>query len=301
MPTLTGRSPVMLPLHPKNWTRPPGVTDFRITQQFSDPDFYWADGRTHNATDIGQGFCGGVLVAMLAGRARHLRDNASALGAPTDALGVRIECGWGITLEYWHCSRITVAEGAWVQAGQQVAVLGKTGLGNVCHCHIEVKRNGVRFDPEPLMFGGSIQVGEDEDMLVKGKVLYSVINRQATLTADAQFRSGVLAGDDEPIAVLPKGAVVRPFLAVQGRSVGTAADKAVWFCAAKTGDIEDAAIGYVHSSLLTRTPDGTGVAFSSVEAVAPPRDCDAEVAAAVDEALLDERERWGNWLDGAPK
>lgn len=309
MPTITFRSPVLLPLHPKSWPRPPGSTDFRITQQFDDPDFYWNSVPdppnplpTHNATDIGQGFCGGVIAAMAAGRLTRLRDNATALGAYTDALGMRVDHGYGITTEYWHLNAYVGVDGAWVQAGQQIGVLGRTGLGNVCHCHIEAKRNGIRFDPEPLMFGGSVQAGEDDDMLVKGKVLSSIINREAALTTDAQFRAGVLAGDDTPIAVLPKGAVVRPFLAVQGRVVGTAPDKDVWYATAKTGDIEDAAIGYIHSSTLTRTSDGGGVAFTSVEATAsPPRDCTSEAEAAATQARTAEQQRWGVWLAGAPK
>lgn len=307
MPTLTFRSPVTRALHPKEWDRPEGNTDFRVTQQFDDPDFYWSGidpvkaALGHRATDIGQGFCGGLIVAMQAGRFTRLRDNATALGAPTNALGGRIDHGFGITTEYWHLDGWIAADGALVIPGQPIGFLGKTGLGMVCHCHIEAKRNGVRFDPEPLMFGGSVEAGEDEDMLVKGKVIGTVVNREARLTTDTQFRSGVLAGDDTPIAVLPKGALVRPFLAVEGRPVGTAPDRTTWYATAKTGDIEDAAIGYVHSSTLTRTADGKGVAFTAVEATAPPRDCDAEVDAAVDSAINEERARWGLWLNSAPK
>lgn len=164
MPVLIFRSPVTTKLHPATAPVPP-AGEFRVTQQFGDPDYYWSNVPnppnplpTHNATDIGNRRCNDPIVAMAAGIAYPIRDNATAYGAATDALGVRIDHGNGITTEYWHLSRQDVTSGQKVSAGQRIGLLGATGLGAVCHCHIEAKRNGVRIDPEPLMFGGSLEV-----------------------------------------------------------------------------------------------------------------------------------------------
>jgi hypothetical protein len=169
MTTITFRSPVQKPLlragTPKPVPPDPRAYDtFRITQQFDDQDSYWAaidaaagrTPRTHQATDIGNFTCGDPVVAMAPGVATRVKDNATALGAASDALGVRIDHGSGISTEYWHLARQVVADGQRVAAGQQIGTVGNTGLKAVCHTHIEAKRNGVKFDPEPLMFGGSV-------------------------------------------------------------------------------------------------------------------------------------------------
>lgn len=168
------RSPVTKPLlragTPKPAPPDPRAYDtFRVTQQFGTPDSFYAEldiregrtPRTHGATDVGNYRCGEPVVAMAAGTVRRVRDNATALGAPSDALGVVIDHGGGITSEYWHLDRYAGPSSGPVAQGQQIGVVGRTGLGNVCHLHVEVKRNGVKLDPEPLMFGGSLTVEDD--------------------------------------------------------------------------------------------------------------------------------------------
>lgn len=179
MSTITFRSPVLKPLLRAGTTKPVppdprAYETFRVTQQYDSIDFYWKDidiaagrpPRTHQATDIGNFRCGDAVVAMAAGVASRVQDNATALGAPTNALGIRIDHGSGITTEYWHLDGYTVASGQRIGAGQQIGIVGDTGLKSVCHCHVEAKRNGVKFDPEPLMFGGSVQIEEDDDMQI---------------------------------------------------------------------------------------------------------------------------------------
>ena len=166
MPTIQFRSPVTKPLLRKGTPKPmppdPRAYDtFRVTQQFDDVDFYHGDGRKHLATDIGNFTCGDTVVAMAPGTAWPLKDKASQLGAPSDALGVKVDHGSGITTEVWHLNRIDIAGGQKVAAGQPIGIVGDTGLGSVCHAHVEAKRNGVKFDPEPLMFGGFVVVGEE--------------------------------------------------------------------------------------------------------------------------------------------
>ncbi len=172
MNTITFRRPTVEPLHRETWARPAigaEADDFRITQQFDDLDSYWstADPRKaaqkHRATDIGNARCGYPLVAMARSRVTRHQDNAIAFGAPNNALCARqdIGPGSGIVIDYWHVAGWLVADGALVEPGVPIASVGKTGLGQVCHCHITGRRNGVLFDPEPLLFGGSITLEEE--------------------------------------------------------------------------------------------------------------------------------------------
>jgi len=169
MASLTFRRPTVLPIHPSTWVRPAGNIDFRVTQRFDVQDSFYGGAQKHNAVDLGNFRCGDAVVAMVAGTAYRVKDNATALGAPTDALGLRIDHGFGITTEYWHLNGYSVADGANVVVGQQVGIVGKTGLGNVCHLHTEVKVNGVRIDPEPLMFGEALMIQED-DVIIRAVV-----------------------------------------------------------------------------------------------------------------------------------
>jgi hypothetical protein len=161
MATMTFRRPTALPIHPQTWVRPSGNTDFRVTQRFDVPDSFYGGRQQHNAIDLGNFRCGDAVVAMAPGVARRTQDNATALGAKTNALGVVVDHGSGITSESWHLNGYSVASGVRVTAGQQIGLVGRTGLGDVCHLHVEVKRNGVRIDPEPLMFGTPLNLEDD--------------------------------------------------------------------------------------------------------------------------------------------
>lgn len=310
MTTIRFRKPVTRTLHPHNWVRPAGSYDFRVTQRFDDLDSYWSKdpakaAQKHRATDLGNTLCGDILVAMAPGRVEaHLRDNATQFGAPTDALGVSINHGHGIVIAYWHVQAVLLPVGSAVVAGTPVARLGKTGLGNVCHVHVTGRKNGVLFDVEPLMFGGSLTIEED-DMKLSGTFIGHVFNSKTELAVDSHFRAGVLAGDDASIAVLPKGESFIPVIRVKGRSVGTAPDRAEWYGGWKTssgnGSLDGPTFGYVHSSVLTRTLDSKGVDLDPIHTIPKPADCTAEVAAATASATSKERARWTAWLAGRPQ
>lgn len=274
MTLLTFRSPVTTPLYRRGESDGVADDDFTITQRFFDPDFYWSNidpvkaALGHRATDIGNFRCGYPIVAMAAGVARRVQDNAMQLGAPNNALGIVIDHGYGITTEYWHLASWTAQNGP-VAAGQEIGKLGNTGLGQICHCHIEGKRDGNKFDPEPLMFGGSITVGQEaSDMQIKGTWIRHVHNRFGKVTSDANVRAGVLAGDDEALWVLPAGVPFYPTFVTGGREIGTSADKIEWYggtCrpTSRSGWV----FGYVHSSLLPRTPSNHGVSLDPVEVI----------------------------------
>jgi hypothetical protein len=277
MTAIAFRSPVVRPLHPSEWIRPAGSLDFRVTQQFNDPDFYWSRidparaALGHRATDIGQGRCGGALVAMAPGTVRRVKDNASQISpGATDALGIVVDHGYGITTEYWHLDAWVAADGARVGAGTQIGIVGDTGLGSICHCHIEGKRNGLKFDIEPHMFGKPLEVGgEEDDVKIRGAWRGHVTNRRAVLTSPSNFREGPSKAD-AILTTYPAGIGFLPTVEVGGLVVGGAPDAQVWYGGWLYEDTVGWQFGYLHSSVLTRTADGTAVAFTPVERLSAP-------------------------------
>ena len=198
-------SPVTRPLHPRRREGEPREGDhFYVTQQFDDPDYYWSNAPnppnplpTHRATDIGNAQCGYPIVAMASGTAYRIKDNATALGAPNDALGIRIDHGEGVATAYWHLASWSVPDGTKVRAGQEIGKLGNTGLGQVCHCHIEATVNGKRIDPEPLMFEGTIPAQEDDVLADKINYLEQPFpartGKGGAVRTDATFGAATLA------------------------------------------------------------------------------------------------------------
>lgn len=302
MTTITFRSPVLEPLHREGWSRPSsgaGADDFRVTQQFGDPDYYWSNVPnppnplpTHRATDIGNGRCGYPLVAMAAGLVTRIHDNAKMYGAPEDALGVRIDHGHGVVTEVWHCSGYAadVPSGTLVGAGRVIAYVGKTGLGQVCHAHVTCRVNGVLVDPEPLMFGGSITIEEDDEEMMR---LYSyghLHNRQGNLTADAWLRETPHVTDATRIKVFPAGTAVVPFGKCRGQKLG---DNEAWHPVVlwvdETHDgrkVNTWVMGFIHSSLI-----------GGLEAI---EEAATNCAPQINAAVTEERERWSRWVGTAP-
>src|SRR5687767_8561770 len=108
MTRIAFRSPVTVELRraeapPAPW----GI--FQVTQKFDTPDYYASlkvprpvPLPTHGATDIGDGRCGSSIVAMAAGTAWRVQDNASTIPDPagqytyTNALGIIIDHGSGV-------------------------------------------------------------------------------------------------------------------------------------------------------------------------------------------------------------
>lgn len=60
---------------------------------------------------------------------------------------VIVSHGSGVETLYAHCSKITTADGAYVRAGETIALVGSTGDSTGPHLHIELAIDGVKMDP----------------------------------------------------------------------------------------------------------------------------------------------------------
>lgn len=296
MTSLTFVRPTIEPLHPSSWQRPtsgPDADDFRVTQQFDDLDAYWSKADPakavlkHRATDIGNARCGYPLVAMHRSRITRHQDNATAYGAPTNALCARQDVGpgSGLVIDYWHISGWAVPDGAIVEPGTVIAYVGKTGLGQVCHTHVTFRLNGVLIDPEPHLFGAPLVLEEELMSLPVTGLMHAVLG----------------AGNN--IRRSPGGAVARTTeKAIFVDVLAIAEQRASWTLpGGKSGDewyeIEAyAERGYVATGLLTLelTESGKGVI------ALPAADCAGEVQNARDQAAAAVNKAWRAWLTTAP-
>ena len=65
---------------------------------------------------------------------------------------VVISHGNGIQTAYAHCSQILVSTGQSVSQGEVIAKVGTTGRSTGNHLHLEVRVNGVRYDPQNYVY-----------------------------------------------------------------------------------------------------------------------------------------------------
>ena len=98
------------------------------------------DGRPHEGVDIAA-FEGDPIRAIKSGRVFF----AGPRG--TYGLTVIIDHGSGLTSLYGHTSANLVREGDFVKEGQIIARVGSTGRSTGPHLHLEVRLNGIPYDP----------------------------------------------------------------------------------------------------------------------------------------------------------
>ena len=73
---------------------------------------------------------------------------------------VVIDHGRGITTLYAHASRLLVREGDRVEAGEAIALVGRSGNARGSHLHFEIHRNGRPVDPLPLLRTGAVPAAD---------------------------------------------------------------------------------------------------------------------------------------------
>ncbi len=62
-----------------------------------------------------------------------------------------IDHGKGMTSLYAHLSSIEVSTGSFVASGQEIGLVGKTGMATGYHLHFEIRLNGEPQDPQKLL------------------------------------------------------------------------------------------------------------------------------------------------------
>lgn len=157
---------------------PNGHPGFRVTQTFGSTEGYYK-GVAHGAVDIGNFNCGDRALAACAGNARSFRDSAGAIG-------VRIQHSSGWVFEIWHLNATLIPYDRWVPVavGQQIGVIGKTGLGAICHGHLEAKKDGQRYDIWPML-----AQNQEASVVTFGGAEMKPFFARAKTKAEARFRT----------------------------------------------------------------------------------------------------------------
>ena len=65
---------------------------------------------------------------------------------------VVISHGDGIETYYGHCSKLYVTAGEKVSQGEVIAAVGSTGNSTGPHLHLEVRVNGVAYNPQNYVY-----------------------------------------------------------------------------------------------------------------------------------------------------
>ena len=98
----------------------------------------------HKGWDIGGEF-GAPMVSVLAGTVYAVGYNSSAGNF------VKVEHQPGFITVYCHCSKVLVSEGQYVKQGQQIALVGSTGVSTSPHLHFAIQKDGEYIDPDPYI------------------------------------------------------------------------------------------------------------------------------------------------------
>ena len=98
----------------------------------------------HKGWDIGGEF-GAPMVSVLAGTVYAVGYNSSAGNF------VKVEHQPGFMSVYCHCSKVLVSEGEYVKQGQQIALVGSTGVSTGPHLHFAISKDGDYVDPDPYI------------------------------------------------------------------------------------------------------------------------------------------------------
>lgn len=96
----------------------------------------------------------GIDIAIPTGSAVRASGGGVVLQAGDEAeygLFVLLEHPGGYQTMYGHLSRVTVAAGQAVDAGQVIGLSGNTGRSSAPHLHFEVRREGQAIDPHTMV------------------------------------------------------------------------------------------------------------------------------------------------------
>lgn len=101
--------------------------------------------KNHKGLDIAAS-CGTPIYAAAGGTVEFAGTNGS-LGKL-----VIINHGSGVKTYYAHCNSLKVSSGQKVEAGTNIATVGKTGTATGYHLHFEVRVNGTSVNPQKYLY-----------------------------------------------------------------------------------------------------------------------------------------------------
>lgn len=102
----------------------------------------------------GTGFHTGTDVAASEGASLYAVYDGEVIAAAWDnsyGYYVTLRCDDGVAITYAHCSVLLCRTGETVSAGEVLARVGSTGNSTGSHVHIMLTKDGVHYDPKPLI------------------------------------------------------------------------------------------------------------------------------------------------------
>jgi murein DD-endopeptidase MepM/ murein hydrolase activator NlpD len=133
-----------------SWTWPLPDGTYEIGTPFGQSGSLWSTG-----VHTGQDFPAAVGTTVRAVTSGVVRVEHPAWAGNL----VRIDHGNGLETLYAHLSRIDVADGQQVTAGQQIGAVGTEGNSTGPHLHFEVRLGGDPVNPMPFLATGSASTG----------------------------------------------------------------------------------------------------------------------------------------------
>ncbi|MEC4891616.1 MAG: M23 family metallopeptidase [Oscillatoria sp. PMC 1051.18] len=126
----------------------------RVSSVFGVRRYYngvFAQDYYHRGVDYAGGY-GSPVIAPAAGRVALIGKESEGFRVHGNTIG--IDHGQGVLSIFLHLSRIDVAAGDFVQAGQRIGAIGSTGASTGPHLHWGLYVHGEAVDPVPWRFEG---------------------------------------------------------------------------------------------------------------------------------------------------
>jgi Peptidase family M23 len=217
-------NPVEGVIHPNDWARPAGNTDFRVTQTAvqhvaagGPPAIDLGDGNI-DADAIGAIIGGVVRIASRAGSANLETDH-------TDASGQK----WRIVYAH-NALPHPVAVGAAIVTGQVIGHVGSTGA-SAAHLHLQIGKvhptgftgptvevkNGLTIewlDPWPLL--AQNRPGETEMTIIPAAGFAALVNKATAIRAGTNYRSAPVLGAASLLGTTTAQVEWKPFASCSG-------------------------------------------------------------------------------------
>ncbi|MDR3277676.1 MAG: peptidoglycan DD-metalloendopeptidase family protein [Oscillospiraceae bacterium] len=105
----------------------------------------------YRSVEIGSSNHQGLDIAGAHGQSIYAADGGEVIFAGEYSgygLMLQIQHDNGDVTYYAHCSKLIAAEGERVARGQEIALMGRTGVASGVHCHFEIRVDGTPVDPE---------------------------------------------------------------------------------------------------------------------------------------------------------